>query len=86
MLQNDIGQGDYDDGLVVPKTHILGNEETSPTNPNSSWRSGLRAGSGIASSSDYMQQLRRNFVSYGVFWASYWDHLPQTLTRSLGER
>ena len=34
---------------------------------------------------DYMQQPRRNFVSYGVFLTSYWDYLPRALTQTLGE-
>ena len=29
--------------------------------------------------------FRGNFVSYGEFLASYWDHLPQTMTRALGK-
>jgi len=71
-------QGNHDDGL---------DEAASSISPTSHRKSRLRAGSGIAmSSSDYMQQSRRNFVSYGVFLASYWDHLPQTLTRALGEK
>jgi hypothetical protein len=85
MLQNDIGQGNDNDGLIIPKTHVLGDEAASPTSPTSPRKSRLRAGSEIASPSDYMQQFRRNFVSYGVFLASYWDHLPQTYTRTLGE-
>ena len=38
------------------------------------------------SSSDYMQQSRGGFVSYGIFLSSYWDHLPQSLTRVLGKK
>jgi hypothetical protein len=86
MLQNDIRQDNDNDGFIIPKTHALGDAVVSPTSPSSRWKSRLRAGSGVTSSSDYMQQLRRNFVSYGVFLASYWDHLPQTLTRTLGEK
>ena len=85
MLQNDIGQDNDNDGFIIPKMHVLGDEATSPTGSTSRWKSRLHAGSGITSSSDYMQQFRRNFVSYGVFLASYWDHLPQTFTRALGE-
>ena len=85
MLQNDAGQSKNDDGLIIPKTHVLGDELTSPTSPTSPWKSRLRAGSGGTSSSDYMQQFRTSFVSYGEFLASYWDHLPQTFTRVLGE-
>ena len=91
MLQNDIRRvdgGNHNDGLIVPKPHLLGNETspTSPANPTLPWESRLRAESAIGSSSDYMQQFRRNFVSYGVFLTSYWDHLPQTFTRVLGEK
>jgi len=86
MLQNDIGRANNDDGLIIPKTHALGDEATSPTNPTTPWKSRLRAESAIGSSSDYMQQSRTNFVSYGEFLASYWDHLPQTFTRVLGEK
>jgi hypothetical protein len=87
MLQNDIRQGNPYDGFNTPvPTRVLGDEPSSPTSPTSLRRSRLRAGSDVLSSSDYMQQSRRNFVSYLVFLASYWDHLPQTLTRLLGEK
>jgi len=85
MLQNNIGRGNDNDGFIVPKTHVPEDEATSPTSPTSPWKSRLRAGSRSTSSSDYMQQSRRNFVSYGEFLTSYWDHLPQTFTRVLGE-
>ena len=85
-LQNDIRPGNHNDGFIIPGTHVLGDGAISPTSLTLPWKSRLRTASGITSSSDYMQQFRRNFVSYGVFLASYWDHLPQTLTRSLGER
>ena len=86
MLQNDIRQCNNNDGFIIPKTHVLGDEETCSTSPTSPRKSRLRAGSGSVSSSDYMQQSRRGFVSYGEFLAAYWDHLPQTLTRALGEK
>lgn len=85
MLQNDIGRGSDNDGFIIPKIHIIEDDTTSPTSPVFPWKSQLRGGSGGTSSSDYMQQFRRNFVSYGEFLASYWDHLPQTFTRVLGE-
>ncbi|PCH33046.1 hypothetical protein WOLCODRAFT_62498 [Wolfiporia cocos MD-104 SS10] len=34
-------------------------------------------------SSDYMQQRRASFVSFGVFLESYWSHFPQPLTKGL---
>lgn len=37
-----------------------------------------------ALSSDYMQQRRASFVSYGTFLEEYWPHFPQTLTKGLG--
>ena len=86
MLQNDIRRGNDNNGFIIPKTHVLGDEVTSPTSPTLSWKSRMRAVSQSASSSDYMQQFRRNFVSYGEFLVSYWDHLPQTFTRGLGEK
>jgi len=86
MIQNDIVQGNHDDSFILPKIHVLGDEATSPMIPTSPQISGLCAGSGSISSSDYMQQSRRNFVSYGVFLTSYWDHLPQTLIRALGKK
>jgi len=86
MLQNDIGRGNHNDGFIIPKTHVAGEEVVSPTSPNLPRKSRLRAGSRNTSSSDYMQQFRRNFVSYGEFLASYWDHLPQTLNQALGEK
>jgi len=86
MLQNDIERVKRNDGSIIPKRHVLGDEATSPTTPTSSQKSRLRAGSEIWSSFDHMQQSRRNFVSYNVFLTSYWDHLPQTLTRVLGEK
>lgn len=85
MLQNDVRRGNDNDGFIVPKMHVTEDEATSPTSPTSPWKPRLRAGSVGTSSSDYMQQLRRNFVSYGEFLASYWDHLPQTFTRVLGK-
>jgi len=85
MLENDIRPGNRDNKFIIPETHIHGDDATSPTSPTSPRMSRLRAGSGTLSSSDYMQQSRKNFVSYGVFLASYWDHLPQTLTRAIGE-
>jgi len=75
MLEDE--QGNHDDGLDEASPSI------SLTSPR---KSRLRAQSGVISSSDYMQQSRRNFVSYGMFLASYWDHLPQTLTRALGKK
>ena len=86
MIQNDIGRGNHNDGFVIPKIHVIGDEVTSPTSPTSPRKSRLRAESASTSSSDYMQQLRKGFVSYGEFLASYWDHLPQTFTRALGEK
>jgi len=86
MLQNDNEQGNHGSGFIIPETHTFEDEAISPTSPTSPWRSRLRAGSENTSSSDYMQQSRRNFVSYGAFLASYWDHLPQTFTRVLGEK
>jgi len=85
MLQNDIRRDNDNDGFIIPKGHVFDDEAVSPTSPTSPWKSRLRAGSGSMSSSDYMQQFRRNFVSYGEFLTSYWDHLPQTFTRVLGE-
>lgn len=85
MLQNDI-RGENDNGsFVVPKTPETEGVTFSPRSPKSAAKSRFRAGSSSGSSSDYMQQFRRNFVSYGEFLASYWVHLPQTFTRSLGE-
>jgi len=88
MLENDAGQGNRHDNFVIPRAHVHGDEGTSPTSSALTRKSRLHAGSGSGniSSSDYMQQSRRNFVSYGEFLASYWDHLPQALTRGLGER
>jgi hypothetical protein len=59
----------------------------SPTSPISPM--GLRFGDsgrvgGGTSSSDYMQQRRASFVSYGTFLESYWNHFPQSLTKGLG--
>ena len=73
MLENDIGLGNHGDELTSMSEGLPG---------KSRWH----VGSGITSSSDYRQQFRKNFVSYGAFWSSYWDHLPQTLTRALGEK
>ena len=86
MLQNDIRRGNHNESFIPPETHVLQDEAASPTSPTSPRMSRLRAGSGILSSSDYMQQSRKNFVSYNVFLASYWDRLPQTLTRVLGKK
>jgi len=86
MLQNDIGQDDRSGGFIIPGTHAFEDEATSPTSPTSPRKSRLRAGSESISSSDYMQQSRKGFVSYNTFLASYWDHLPQTFTRVLGEK
>ena len=86
MLQNDIERVKRNDGSIIPKKHALGDEAMSPTSPTSPRKSRLRAGSGVFSSSNYMQQSRRSFVSYSVFLASYWDRLPQTLTQGLGEK
>ena len=86
MLQGDIRQCNNNDGFIVPKAHVLGDEATSPTSLTLPRKSRLHAGSGSVSSSDYMQQSRRGFVSYGEFLAGYWDHLPQTLTRAPGEK
>ena len=85
MLQNDIGRDNDNDGFIIPRTHALGDEVTHPTSPTAPWKSRLRAVSQGGSSSDYMQQFRKSFVSYGEFLVSYWDHLPQNFTRGLGE-
>ena len=85
MLQNDIKK-DNRNVSFIPEADDFGDEATSPTSPTSPRKSRLRAGSEVTSSSDYMQQFRRNFISYGVFLAFYWDHLPQTFTRVLGEK
>jgi len=86
MLQNDIIQGNHNDNFTLPEVHALEDEATSPATPTLPPMSRLRAGFGSMSSSDYMQLSRRNFVSYGVFLTSYWDRLPQNLTRALGEK
>ena len=84
MLQNDSRRSNHNN-FITSGTHVPGEEATSPTSPTIPRKSRFRSGSEISSSSDYMQQFRRNFVSYGVFLSSYWDHLPQTLTRVLGK-
>ena len=66
MLQKDIRRGNPNNGFTAPRTYVLGDEGTSPTSPTSPRKSRLRAGSENTSSSDYMQQSRTNFVSYGV--------------------
>lgn len=86
MLQNDLVRGNRKCGLIIPETDTLGDEAISPTSSTSPRTSRLHVGSSGMSSSDYMQQSRRNFVSYGEFLISYWDHFPQTLTRALGEK
>jgi len=86
MLQNDIRLGSHNNSFITPETDVLGDEATSSTSPTSPRMPRLRAGSGVLSSSDYMQQSRKNFVSYSVFLSSYWDRLPQTLTRVLGKK
>ena len=86
MLQNDIGRGNPNDGFIIPETHVHGDEATSPTSPTFPRKSRLRAGSKTTSSSRHTQQFRGNFVSPLEFLTSYWDHLPQALTRGLGER
>ena len=82
MIQNDIGRGNHNDGLIIPGMDVVQVEDevTSPTSPTSPRKSRLRAGSASVPSSDSMQQFRRDFVSYGEFLTSYWDHLPQTFT------
>lgn len=85
MLQNDIGEGNVNDGFVVPKTPAAEDVMNSPESPLSPVKSRFRAGSRSVLSSDYMRQSRQNFVSYDEFLASYWAHLPQTYTRVLGK-
>ena len=85
MLQKDSARGNYNDDFIIPETHVLGDEETSLTSPTSPRKPRLRAGSGVLSSSDHMQQSRKSFISYSVFLASYWDRLPG-LTRSFGKK
>ena len=86
MLQNDIRRGSHNNSFITPETDVPGDEAMSSASPTSPRMPRLRAGSGILSSSDYMQQSRKNFVSYSVFLSSYWDRLPQTLTRVLGKK
>ena len=86
MIQNDLEPDSRDDGLIVPDGHTVADEPMSPTSPTPLRKSRLRTGFENTSSSDYTQQFRRNFVSYGAFLASYWDHLPQNFTRVLGEK
>ena len=85
MLQNDIERVKRNDGSIIPRRHVLGDEATSPTTPTSRQKSRFRAGSGVFSPFDHVQQPPRNFVSYSVFLASYWDHFPQIITKVLGE-
>ena len=85
MLQNDIKEGNNEDGFVVPMTPAIGDVAISPRSPTSPVKSRFRTGSSSVSSSDYMQQFRQSFVSYRKFFPSYWIHFPQTLTRTLGE-
>jgi len=70
MLQNDIRQGDHNNSFI-PETDALQDDVTP---------------SGTLSLSNYMQQSRKNFISYSVFLASYWDRLPQHLTQALGKK
>ena len=86
MIQNDLEPDSRDDGLIVPHGHAVADELMSPTSSTLLRESRLRTGFENTSSSDYMQQFRRNSVSYGVFLASYWDHLPQKITRVSGEK
>jgi hypothetical protein len=87
MLQNDIERTNHlTMAQLSPRGMSIGDEATSPTTPTPPQESRLRAGSGILSSFDHTQQVPKNFVSYSVFLASYWDHLPQNFTRVLGEK
>ena len=81
ILQNDIEDWSDNVAFSTPKTPATEEANFSPRSPRSPTKSRFRAGS----SSDYMQQFRKGFVSYGEFLTSYWVHLPQTITRSLGE-
>lgn len=83
MLENDIGLGHRGNASSTVATRRGATSLTSPTPP---WKAVRLVGSQIASLSDYMQQPRENFVSYGVFLSSYWDHLPQATIRRLGEK
>ena len=76
MLQNDIKRGNHNHGFMVPGTRAPRDEAAFPTSPTSARRPRLHAGSGSTS----------KFVSYSEFLASYWDRLPQTVTRVLGEK
>ena len=84
MLENDIPGGAG--SVTGPKRHALKHGAVSSRSQTSSWKTSKLAESQIASSSDYMQQSRENFVSYKVFVSSYWSHLPQVFTRRLGEK
>ncbi|KAF9647525.1 hypothetical protein BDM02DRAFT_3187952 [Thelephora ganbajun] len=83
MLENDIKGGNDNYCFVVPKTPVIEDMTVSPRSPTSPTKSRFRERSRSILSSDYIQQFRRNFVSYGEFRASYWAHLPQTFTRVL---
>ena len=85
MLQNDIRVGNDNDGFIVPTTPAIEDTMISPRSPTSPVQSRFRAGSRSVSLSDYKQRFPRSFVSYSEFLASYWVHLPQDLTRALGE-
>lgn len=86
MLENDIGLGNRSNpNSLTPTMGAPLDGATSHTTSTSTWRARQFAGSQLASSSDYMQQSRKNFVSYKAFLSSYWGYFPQSATRKLGE-
>jgi len=82
MLQNDIRL--YNNNFIIPKTDV-GDEVTSPTSQSSSSKPSLRVGTRSTPPSSHRQQSHGNFISYPKFLTSYWGHLDERLTQTLGE-
>ena len=84
MLQNDIGKEADNDGFIIPVTPIMSGPGGSPTSPLSP--RGIRP-RGFSMSNPALESSKHSadrFISYPHFCSRYWNHLPQSATRTLG--
>ena len=84
MLQNDMGKETDNDGFIIPVTPIMsgpGGSSTSPLSPRGTRHRGFSTSNPASEPSEYSAD---RFISYPHFLSQYWNHFPQTATRTLG--
>jgi hypothetical protein len=84
MLQNDIGKETDNDGFIIPVSPITSGPGGSPTSPLSPRGTRPRGFSTTSPALKPSEHSADRFISFSHFLSRYWNHFPQSATRTLG--